>query len=81
MTIAPETERSKTRVARKVYRYRDAELARLMDPPPPSPPLKLELEGRDDGGSRTVTVGGVVVKDDMKGKQGAALMKEGNQER
>jgi hypothetical protein len=41
MTIAPETARSKTRVARKVYKYRDAELARLTDPPPPPPPCPL----------------------------------------
>jgi len=79
MTIAPETERSKTRVARKVYRYRDAELARLMDPPLPPPPL--ELEDADGGEDVRLTVSGGRVKDDMKGKQGPALMKEGNQER
>jgi len=75
MTIAPETERSKTRVARKVYRYKDAELARLMDPPPFPPPLGLEDVGEDG----EVDEGGV--KDAMKRKQGPALMKEGNQER
>lgn len=57
--MAPETERSKTRVARKVYRYRDAELVRLEfgllgPPPPPSPPP--ELVGGATGGPVKVGV-------------------------
>jgi len=65
-TIAPETESSKTRVARKVYRYRDAELARfelLEGPPPPLPP-----GGPDEG------VGVGAASDDMtRKKKGPAL--------
>lgn len=38
MTIAAETERSKTRVARKVYRYRAAELLEVRLDPFPCPP-------------------------------------------
>jgi len=50
MTIAPETESSKTRVARKVYRYRDAELARLVELPE-SPPFPFPFPPGDDVGT------------------------------
>jgi len=60
--MAPDTERSKTRVARKVYRYKDAELARLVPPPPP-PGDALAVGAPNVDGGETVTGG--TNEDDM----------------
>jgi len=63
--ISPETESSKMRVARKVYRYRAPELVRLdPTPPPPSPPPEDDV-GTTDGEDTTELALGSTGSDDV----------------